>query len=134
MGPNEKFLRNAYARYANGETDVALETMADNVVIRTPGSPNRMEFAGEWRGLKGVVDYVTALRAEWETRSFEIVELITTDDRRFVVRIAVEAENRRTGAAVRTEKVDFVTVENGEITSYEQTYDTAPLERAARAR
>jgi ketosteroid isomerase-like protein len=134
MGPNEKFLRDAYARYMRGEMDVAIAAMADNVVIRSPGNPNRIDSAGEWHGLKGVFDYVTALRTNWERQNFEILELITRDDRRFVVRIAVEAENLHTGARVRVEKVDFVTIENGEITSYEETFDTAPLERASRTR
>ena len=48
------------------------------------------------------------------------------------LRIDVTAQNRITGKTVRFEKVDFVTMQDGKITTYSEIFDTAPLIRAAR--
>lgn len=130
MGPNEKTLRAAYAAYVRGEPEIAV--FADDIVWRSVGAPNRMETAGEWRGTEGVLQYYAALGASWTLSGFTVEEVVTQDDRRFAVRINVTAQNQVTGKAVRFDKVDFVTMESGKITSYSEIFDTAPMIRAAR--
>jgi ketosteroid isomerase-like protein len=130
MGSNEKVLRGAYAAYVRGEPDIA--AFADGIVWTSVGAPNRMETAGEWRGLDGVRQYYAALGANWALSEFTVKELVTGDDRRFAVRISVTAQNQATGKAVHFEKIDFVTMEGGKVTTYSEIFDTAPLIRAAR--
>lgn len=130
MGPNEKLLRAAYAVWLRGESIV--DIFAPDIVWTSVGAPNRMETAGEWRGMDGVRQYYAALAASWTLSGITIDEIVTQDDRRFAVRINVTAQSHVTGKAVRFEKVDFVTMRDGKVTTYSEIFDTAPLIRAAR--
>lgn len=129
MGPNEKALREAYARYNDGEVNYAM--MADDIVWKSSGDRTRIASAGEWRGPNGVRDYFTALRHNWTVREHNVLEIIAQDDSRFAIRVAVDAQHNISGARVRLEKVDWVTMANGKCTSYSETLDTAPLEHAS---
>ena len=134
MGPNEKALRDAYESYAVGGIEAVLNIFADNVVWKSPGSPNRLAFAGERHGLDGIRSYFAARNSEWTLTNHKLLDLIAEDDRRFVVRVHTEVVNNNTGAHVSLEKIDLITMENGKCISYEEKMDTAPIERAARAR
>jgi ketosteroid isomerase-like protein len=132
MGQNEVAVRDAYARYSKGDFVTRLDIFADDIVWKSSGAPNRIATAGEWKGLKGVREYFAALFREWHFHAFELIDLIVNDDRRFVARIALELKHARTGAMVRFEKVDLLTMERGKCTSFSEIFDAAPLERAAR--
>jgi ketosteroid isomerase-like protein len=132
MGSNEAILRDAYARYSDGEFDSVTAIFADDIVWSSPGAPNRLPTAGVWHGLSGVRKFFAATLSEWSFREFNVVEIIVQDDRRFAIRVAVEVQNNRNGARVRFEKVDLVTMKNGNCTHYAEILDTAPLERASR--
>ena len=134
MGPNEKILRDAYARYGTGSFEAVLDLFAENVVWRSAGASNRLSFAGERHGIAGIRDYFAAQRQDWTLLEHTLLDVITENDRRFVARVHVEARHNNTGARVRVEKVDFITMKDGKFTSYEERMDTAPIERAARAR
>jgi ketosteroid isomerase-like protein len=130
MGPNEKALREVYVVYSSGTAPVA--SFAETVVWTSVGAPNRIEIAGEWRGLEGVHEYFAALADHWTVSELTVEEIVGQDDRRFAVRLRVNARSNATGKVVRFEKADLVTMENGKITNYAEIYDTAPLIRAAR--
>ena len=132
MGPNEKILREVYARYIEGNLDKVLALMADDVVMKSVGAPNRIDHAGEWHGLEGVRGFIAAIAEHWTFEKIEMLEMIAQNDTRFVVRTAVTGVSTRTGARVNVERVDFVTMANGKCKSYEETFDTSPLERATR--
>ena len=130
MGPNEKALRNAYAGYVRGEP--ISEMFATDVLWISVGSPNRVDTAGEWHGSEGVAQYFAALAANWTLTEFVVEEVVAQDDRRFAVRIRVKATSVPTGKVVHFEKADLVTMRDGQIVSYNEIYDTAPMIRAAR--
>jgi ketosteroid isomerase-like protein len=130
MGPNEKALREVYIVYFSGTAPVT--SFAETIVWTSVGAPNRIEIAGEWRGLDGVREYFAALADNWTVSELTVEEIVGQDDRRFAVRLRVNAQSNVTGKAVRFEKADLVTMENGKITNYVEIYDTAPLIRAAR--
>ncbi|MEQ1864754.1 MAG: nuclear transport factor 2 family protein [Micropepsaceae bacterium] len=130
MGPNEKALRDSYAAYLRGESVV--DAFAENIFWTSVGAPNRIDTAGEWRGLDGVRQYYEALAAHWTLSDFSIEEVVGTHDRRFAVRIRVTAKSHTTDKSVTFEKIDFVSMTDGKITNYSEIYDTAPLIRAAR--
>lgn len=134
MGQNERIIRDAYARYAKGEFTTKLEIFADDIVWRSSGAPNRMTTAGEWRGIKGVVAYFSALCREWQIEAFDPVELFGQNDSRFVARIAIALRHNVTGSRVQLEKADFLTMDGGKCTSFSEIFDAAPAERAARFR
>jgi ketosteroid isomerase-like protein len=132
MGPNEKALRKAYADYAGGDVESIFTLFTDDVVFKSVGAPNRIDHAGEWRGLDGVREFLLAIAKNWTFQKIEMLEMIAKDDTRFVVRTAVTGTNRLTGGRASVERVDFVTMKNGKCTSYAETFDTSPLERASR--
>lgn len=132
MGPNEKILRDGYARYANGDMESVMPIFADDIVWTSVGSPSRIDMAGEWRGLDGVREYYAALATSWTLHEFTVEKVIAQDDRRFAVRIGVAAQSHVTGKSVRVEKVDLVAMARGKITNYAEIYDTGPLDRATR--
>ena len=130
MGPNEKALRDVYVVYRSGTAPVA--SFAETVVWTSVGAPNRIEIAGEWRGLEGVREYFAALADNWTVSDLTVEEIVAQEDRRFAVRLRVDATSNATGKAVHFEKVDLVTMEGGKVTNYAEIYDTAPLIRASR--
>lgn len=132
MGRNEKVLRDVYARYAKSGLESVIAELDENIIWRSPGAPNRIETAGEWRGRAGAREYFENLRLNWTLKSLQLQEVYASDDRRFAARIRIDAANNATGKTVRLEKIDLVTMEDGRITSYAEVFDTAPLERASR--
>lgn len=130
MGPNETALRDAYATYIKGKAPIS--AFAYNVVWTSVGAPNRIEIAGEWRGLDGVREYFAAAAESWTLTDLIIEEIVGQNDNRFAVRIRVTAQSNVTGKSLRFEKADLVSMENGKVTNYAEVYDTAPLIRASR--
>ena len=92
MGPNEKILRDAYARYGTGVIEAILDMFADNIVWKSSGAPNRLSFAGEYRGIAGIRDYFAAQREEWTLIEHKLLDVIADGDHRFVARVLVEAK------------------------------------------
>lgn len=131
MGPNEKVLRDAYARFSSGDMDHLYEILSDEVVWMSAGDRKALKFPGAWHGKKGVRDYFATSRADWDVTEHNPVEFIAQDDRRFAVRVAVHAKHKRTHKSVTIEKIDLVTMMNGKCVAYAETLDTAPLERAS---
>ncbi|MEQ1867838.1 MAG: nuclear transport factor 2 family protein [Alphaproteobacteria bacterium] len=134
MGRNEQIVRDAYARCRSGDFEAKWDIVADDVTWTSSGASNRIATAGEWRGANGVYAYFTALFHEWQILAFDVVEMIGHDDRRFFARVALELCHNGTGARVKMEKVDALTMEDGKCTSFSETFDAAPVERAARVR
>ena len=132
MGQNERVLRDLYVQYANGELESVMAAIAEDVVWRSSGTPNRMRSGGDWYGRDGARCYFAALALDWTLQAFDVQEVITRDDRRFAVRIRLDAESNVTGKLVRFERVDLLTMENGEIKTCTELFDSAPLERASR--
>ena len=132
MGPNEKILRDGYARYTQGDIESVIGMFAEDIVWTSVGSPSRIDMAGEWRGLDGVREYYAALATNWTLLEFDVEEVIAQDDHRFAVRIRVTAQSNVTDKSVRIEKVDLVAMTHGKIKTYAEIYDTGPLDRATR--
>lgn len=132
MGPNEKKLREIYQLYASSDLESVISMLADDVVMRSLGAPNRLDHSGEWHGHDGARAYIRALAENWTFARLDLLEMFHEDDYRFVVRTAVTGVHRRNGARVSVERVDLVTMKDGKCVSYLEVYDTAPLERASR--
>jgi ketosteroid isomerase-like protein len=132
MGQNEKKLREIYQLYASGDLESVISMLANDVVMRSLGAPNRLDHSGEWHGHDGARAHIQALAEHWEFARLELLEMFHEDDRCFVVRTAVSGVNRLTGAKMNVERVDLVTMKDGKCASCLEVYDTAPLERASR--
>lgn len=132
MGPNEKLLRQAYADFDRGDIDALLAVMSDSIVVRAVGSPLRLDHPGEWHGIEGMKRFLNAILANWTFPSRKVLEVIAQKDTRFVVRSAVTGVHKLTGGRASIERADFVSMANGKVVSYQEIFDTAPLERASR--
>lgn len=132
MGPNEKILRQAYADFERGELASLLAVLSDNIVVRAVGSPLRLDHPGEWHGIEGMKRFLAAIAANWTFPSRKVLEVIAQDDTRFVVRSAVTGVHNLTGGRASAERVDFISMANGKVLTYQEIFDTAPLERASR--
>ena len=132
MGPNEIALRNAYAAYEAGDVDAVISLFAEDIAWSSPGAANRIVTAGRRNGRDEVLAYFSVMAREWTMHKHKLVEVIAQDDSRFCVRVAVEWQHNSTGKHVRVERVDFLSMKGGTLTSYSEMLDTAPFERAAR--
>lgn len=100
--------------------------------MKSVGAPNRIDHAGEWRGLEGVRGFLAAIAGNWTFEKIEMLEMIAANDTRFVVRSAVTGVHAHTGGRAHVERVDFVTMQDGKCNAYAEIFDTSPLERASR--
>lgn len=132
MGPNEKIVRDMYARYAKQGYESIFDLFDEDIVWRAPGAENRLDQAGEWLGREQAREYFETLRRNWLLKLFVLQQLYSADDSRFAAWLKVEAHSNMSGKRVSAEKVDLVTMKNGKIVRYIEVYDTAPLERASR--
>jgi ketosteroid isomerase-like protein len=131
MGNNEAVLREIYRRFSAGDAEYLYSVLSDDVVWSSSGNRDVIAFAGEWHGVSGVRDCLTTSRRDWDVQKHEPLEFFSAgNDRRFAVRVAIEAVNYRTKGRVRLEKVDLVTMENGKCTNYAEIFDSALAERA----
>ena len=131
MGPNEKILREIYERYGAGDSEYLFTRLADDIVWKSPGNPEKIATAGTRRGAKGVREFLEKLRPDWDLQEHNVIEIIAQGDTHFALRVAVVGVHRRTKRRVAFDKADLVTMANGSFTGYEEFFDTAPLERAA---
>lgn len=134
MGPNERSIRQGYAYFASGDFQALFELLAEDCVFKAAGARNRIEHAGRWVGLDGALLVLSKILNHWTFDKVEVLEVITADDRRFVVRTAVAGAHRRTGSPVSLERIDWITMQDGKCKSCAETLDTSLLERAARPR
>jgi ketosteroid isomerase-like protein len=110
--------------------ECVLEKLADDVVWRSVGPPNRLPFTRSRRGPDEVREYFRALSEDWEMISYKVNELIGQRDR--VVALAdVCFCHRRTGKLVATLKADLFRLRDGKIVEFCEFFDSAAAVEAA---
>lgn len=134
IGPNEKILREACAHSERGEFHHVVLLFSPAIRWRSPGKANRLETAGERQGINEVHAYAAISQRHWTVQTMRIHEIIAHNDTRFAVHSTVEVRNNSTGQLARVEKVDLVTMNDGQIVDFAEYLDTAVLERASRPR
>ena len=79
---NVELIRDLYERYTMGDgPEGILDSLADDVLWRSVGPPNRLPFARSCQGRDGVRAYFRALSQDWEMISYKVNELIGQRDR-----------------------------------------------------
>jgi ketosteroid isomerase-like protein len=128
---NVQLIRALYERYTMGDgPECFLENLADDVVWRSVGPPDRLPFARSRRGRDEVREYFRALSEDWEMISYKLNELIGQRDR--VVALAdVCFCHRRTGKLVATLKADLFRLRDGRIVEFCEFFDSAAAVEAA---
>jgi hypothetical protein len=128
---NVELIRQLYERYTMGDgADCILDHLADEVVWRSVGPPDRLPFARSRHGRDEVRAYFRALNHDWEMISYRINELIGQRDR--VVALAdVCFCHRATGKLVATAKADVFRLREGRIVDFCEFFDTWAAVEAA---
>jgi uncharacterized protein len=128
---NVEIIRDLYERYTMGDGhECIVDAIADDVLWRSVGPPNRLPFARSRRGRDEVRAYFRALNQDWEMISYKVNELIGQRDR--VVALAdVCFCHRKTGKLVATLKADVFRVRDGKIVEFCEFFDTAAAVEAA---
>jgi hypothetical protein len=128
---NVELIRDLYERYTMGDgPECVFDRLADDVLWRSVGPPNRLPFARSCQGREGVRAYFRALNQDWEMISYKINELIGQRDR--VVALAdVCFCHRKTGKLVATLKADVFRLRDGKIVEFCEFFDSAAAVEAA---
>lgn len=123
MGPNETVLRDFYDRYGNGDRNCLWAILDNGVTWRSTGF-------GNWSGVNGVRECLNTMASEWDLTRHDFLDMSGTDDRSFVVRVAIGATHRESSAKVSLEKTDTVRMQDGMIVDFEESFDRSILEQA----
>ena len=128
---NVELIRDLYERYTMGDgPEGVLDSLADDVLWRSVGPPNRLPFARSCHGRDGVRAYFRALNQDWEMISYKVNELIGQRDR--VVALADACFcHRETGKLVATSKADVFRLRDGKIVEFCEFFDSAAAVEAA---
>jgi ketosteroid isomerase-like protein len=128
---NVEFIRDLYERYTMGDgPESIMENLADDVLWRSVGPPNRLPFARSFQGRDGVRAYFEALGEDWEMISYKVNELIGQRDRVVVLADACFC-HRETGKLVATSKADVFRLRDGKIVDFCEFFDTWAAVEAA---
>jgi ketosteroid isomerase-like protein len=130
QSPNATSLREAYRQRHESKgksVQTWLDLMADDVRLRSlaDGRPG-VDFTSEVRSREGVARYFTGLLGDWEMIHYTTDDFVVDGDR-VVMRGSTAWRHRKTGRAVDTRKVDFVTFRGGKIVEFDEFYDTAAM-------
>jgi len=128
---NVELIRDLYERYTMGDgPEGILDSLADDVLWRSVGPPNRLPFARSRRGRDEVRAYFRELNQDWEMISYKVSELIGQRDR--VVALADACFcHRETGKLVATSKADVFRLRDGKIVDFCEFFDSAAAVEAA---
>jgi uncharacterized protein len=127
-GDAVRIVEEVYLRYREGDETRMLALLADDVVFRIEGDPDRLPFAGVWTGHDGVRQHLELLARDWEATRFDKLDIVAQADK-VAVRIHLGLRHQPTGRAADLLKVDFWTVGDGKVVEFHQVLDSARLER-----
>lgn len=128
---NLEMMRDLYERYTRGDDiEELLGHLADDVVWRSVGPPDRVRFAKPCVCRDDVLGFFQTLAEDWEMISYKVNEMIGQGDRVVVLSDACFS-NRHTGKLVATPKADVFRLRDGMIVEFCEFYDSAAVVDAA---
>jgi len=123
---NVDVVKDAYLAFSEGNFDVLLECLSEDVKWFAIGPPDLIPTAGTRYGPEQVEQYFSLLEANGDLRKLRPVEFIAQDDK--VVAIGdMQADVKATGRSIRSPWVHVFTLHHGKITQFRSFYDTAAM-------
>lgn len=125
---NIAVIQQAFACFGQGDVPGILNTLADNVqwwVAPVENAP----YTGARSGHAGAAEFFSLMSQLEDVLQFEPRDFIAQGDT-VVVRGQYAARIKETGREVSSYFIQFFTVQNGKITSFEEYTDTAAFARA----
>jgi ketosteroid isomerase-like protein len=125
---NTRLVQQFYQSQKVGDMESLLNSLARDVQWELPAMEN-VPFAGKWQGREGVGQFFGKVSEAQDVVEFEPEEYITQGNKvvvlgRFTMRV------KATGRNVSSTWAHVWTVENGQITRFNEYVDTAVVSRA----
>jgi ketosteroid isomerase-like protein len=125
---NLDIIKKAYAAFGRGDIAAVLSVQAPNVEFEYAG-PNRIPWAGSFRGLDGAKKFFAAIEAEADIESFEPRVFVAQGDQ--VVALGFEKmRSKRTGRSYEGHWAHSFTLAGGKIVKFREYSDTAGVAAA----
>jgi len=125
---NTQIIQEGYAKFGSGDIEGLLNLFSDDIEWTTQtvmGAP----FTGKRNGREAVAEFFSLLDENEEFTNFEPREFIAQGDRVVVLGTST-ATIKSTGRTAETEWVHVFTVRDGKVTSFQEFFDSAAVERA----
>lgn len=119
-------VQEVYRRYAAGDLDFVMASLAEDVVWSSSGPVDRLSTASQRCGKEGVANYFQVLQQDWRVEGHRAKEFFVQGDR-VAVNTILTAVSTRTGRAVDLDKMDLLTVRDGKIASFQELFDASKL-------
>lgn len=123
MDNNVEIVKQAYAKFREGDIPGLLALLSDDVRWSTPKIEGA-QFGGACSGHGGVAEFFTLLNEDEEVTKFEPREFISQGDRVAVLG-TYGATVRETGRSYEVEWAQFFRVQDGKIVSFDEYFDGA---------
>ncbi|PXA94703.1 ketosteroid isomerase [Nostoc sp. 3335mG] len=104
---------------------------ADDLVFEVQGDANAMPWIGQRTGRRAIADFLRDLRALTEPLSFDIDDILASDDRVAIVG-ALQTRIRATGKVMASQFAIVLTIADGVVTRFQMLEDSFALSHAAR--
>ncbi len=125
---NIQLVKDAYEKFEGGDIEGILNQVSDDISWKTP-KVEGADFTGERNGREAVGEFFSILYESEDYSKFEPTDFISKDEK-VVVLGSSAATVKSTGRNAETDWVHVFTINDGKITSFQEYYDSAAIERA----
>ena len=134
MGADEnvKTIQDVYEAFGRGDVQAVLDRVTDDVDWATETSSTAAPWYGIRHGKDGVASFFQAFGSTMEVQEFTPFAFAANDDEVHTV-VRCRATSRATGKAIDQNLHHFFRFQDGKISYYRGTEDTAQTEAALRA-
>jgi len=123
---NVNIVKDAYRAFAEGNLDVLLTVLDENVKWFAIGSPHLIPTAGTRYGPQYIDQYFSLLKSNGQRKAYWPLEIIADGDK--VVTIGEwQSEVNALGSVIRSPWVHVFTLRGGKICEFRSFYDTAAV-------
>jgi ketosteroid isomerase-like protein len=120
----EDLLEEFYAARVRGDLDTVAKLFAANATLQVAGSDDASPMPIVVKGNAGIKSLMQGMIASFELSDFTILEMLI-DGGKAAVRWQATIHYTKTRQIFSTELADFITVANGQVTSFIEFLDTA---------
>ena len=120
----EDLLEELYAARVRGDLDAVAKLFAPNAIFQVAGTDDASPMPTLVKGNAGIRSLMQGMIANFEISDFTVNEMLI-DGPSAAVRWQATFHYTKTGWMFTTELADFITVTNGQVTSFIEFLDTA---------
>src|SRR5437016_9777356 len=119
-------------RMGSGADPAEIATLfSKNMEWEIAGDTGALPWIGKKSGRAAITDFVGDSRAMIERLSFEVHDILASEDRAVILG-SLASKLKRTGKIIRTDFAIVLTVANGEIIRFQMLEDSFAVSKAAR--